>query len=257
MNDCEATIRPALSAALDEFYIEVDENSCRVVTPFRHHNDDLIRIWIRPLEDGYFEIRDYGETHAMLEIYGVSPDTDSRRPRLKKIKKQFELDAALEGEFKIKCPEEELGERILDAIQAIQAASYFIYTHTSQQPSRFKTQVDKFFEDQGYDFEKDFEVQGPDQDRTFDFSINHREPEVLIDTIHTNQEYTLGREADSVWVNWMQLKNKPYQHGVIIDDENGIEDDEILSAVHKNLDYYFRWSSKQEIIEKIPVKRPG
>lgn len=256
MNDCEATIRPALSDVLGEFYIEADENSCRVVTPFRHHNDDLIRIWIRSVEEDYFEIRDYGETHSMLEIYGVSPDTDSRRPRLKKIRKQFELNAALDGEFMLRCQEDVLGERILDMIQAIQAASYFIYTHTTQQPSRFKTKVGKFFEDTGYDFGSNFEVQGPDQTRVFDYSINHREPTVLIDTIHSNQEYTLRREADSVYVNWTQLKDSNYKHGVIIDDQNGIEDDEILSAIHDNLDYYFNWSTKTEITEKIPVSHP-
>lgn len=253
MNDCERVIRTALEGTLVEYDIRQEEGMCVVVTPFEHYNGDLIRLYIRRNQGDYLQIRDYGETSAMLRLYGVNPASPAREDRIEHIYDRFNVEPGL-GEVKLRAQEDNLGTRLQDAIQAVQAISYNIYTHTSRQPSRFRTQVETFLNDVGYDYNVGYKVQGETQPREFDFSINHREPNILLDTMHTNKEYNLKQQADTVMLNWHEIADTDYSHGVIIDNVNGITDDDILEGITTNLDYYFEWDNKKRITYEIPPK---
>ncbi|QLD89200.1 DUF1828 domain-containing protein [Natronomonas salina] len=254
MFDCTDTIRPALEDALDAFEIERDDNSCRVLTPFQQQNGDLVRLWIQPKAGDQLLIRDYGETFAMLELYGVNPKSDANKPRVRTIKKRFNLVDGFEGEIAAISPSAELGHRIVDVIQAVQAVSYLIYTHQTKQPSRFRTTVSEYLEGVGYDYKSPAEVQGATEPREFDIGINHREPMVLLDTVHSKRPYLLRQQVDRVKLNWWEIQDTDYSHGAIIDDVDGLYEDEIVDQLTDSLDYCFRWSNKEEITQEIPVK---
>lgn len=256
MVDCDDLIRPALSSTLDEFEISRDENSCQVTTPFRHSNGDLIRVWIQHIAEEYYSIRDYGETFAMLRLYGVNPMSDANTERVSDIRTEFGLETD-ETELVARAPADELGGQLLDVIQAIQAVSYLRYTHRSQPPSRFNSKVDAFLEDAGYSFEPGFTVPGETHSRTFDFGINHREPGVLLDTVHTSNEYTLRQQVDGVMLNWHEIQDEDYSHGALVDDVDGIYEEQILERIIDNLDYFFRWSEKERITQEIPITAEG
>lgn len=253
MDDCEDLIRPALSSVLDSFEIEQDENACRVVTPFQHSNGDLVTLWVRNVQGDYYVVRDYGETFAMLSLYGVDPDSDTRRNRIDAIRTRFGLEK-VEGELKLRASKSDLGDRVVDAIQAVQAVSHLTYTHRSQQQSRFRTKVEEFLSNAGYSYGTGFTVVGETHAREFDVSINHRHPTALIDTIHTNDKYNLARQVDGVMLNWHEIQSKDYDHGVIVDDVDGIYEGSLLDRLKENLDYFFRWSQREAITRKIPIK---
>jgi hypothetical protein len=45
-----------------------------------------------------------------------------------------------------------------------------------------------------------------------------------------------------------------YTHGVVVDDDDGIYDEDILHTLTDSLDYCFRWTEKERITQDIPVK---
>lgn len=253
MTDCEELIRPALSSVLDSYEIRPAESHCTVVTPFQHPNGDLITIHVQGREGDYYDIRDFGEVFAMLRLYGVDPSSRSRERRIEHIQDQFNLDN-VDGELKIRARESELGDRILDMVQATQAVTYLVYTHQTQQPSRFQTEVESFLTDVGYDYERTPTIKGETHSRDFAIGINHREPTILLDTIHSNDEYNLRQQADGVMLNWHEVHNLDYSHGVVVDNVDGVFEESILSSLIDNLDYFFTWNEKEAITQEIPVK---
>lgn len=253
MFDC-TDIQPALTEALNDFQIERDDESCRVVTPFQHHNGDLIRIWIQGKRGDLVMVRDYGETFSMLEMYGVNPRSDANKPRYKEVHQQFNLEEGFPAEIAAMATQDELATTILEVIQAIQATSRLMYTHQTRQPSMFRTTVAEYLDSVGYDFDTNVSIRGETHEREFDIGINHREPNVLLDTIHSKQKSPLKSQVDSVMLNWHEIKDDSFEHGAIIDDVDGIYDQEILDNVADKLDYWFRWDQKEEITQKIPVK---
>lgn len=252
MIDCNDLLRPALAGLADEFEISRDDTSCKVVTPFQHPNGDLIRIWVQEREKGKYLIRDYGETHSMLRIYGVDPETDARKEYISNIGARFSLSTS-GGEIKGKFGEDTVGMGVLNAIQAVLAVSYLIYTHQSQAPSRFRTKVHSFLEEHQYSFSEDYPVEGQTQRREFDFGINHREPKVLLDTIHAGQAYNLSQRADAIMLSWHEIQDTPYEYAAIVDDVDGVFDKDRLQGVIDNLDHFFRWTDRQAFTDEIPV----
>lgn len=253
MTDCTDLLQPAIEDVLGEFRIEPDESGCLVVTPFQHHNGDLVRLWIEPKRSDQQLIRDYGETFAMLELYGVNPKSDANKPRLREIRDQFNLTSGFEGELAAMVTTEPLGNRLLDVIQAAQAASYLMYTHQARQPSQFRTTVADYIQTVGYDYETNVSISGETEERRFDIGINHRSPQVLLDTIHSKRSWDLRNQVDRVKLNWYEIKSSSHSHGAVIDDVGGIYDDEIIAKIDE-LDYLFRWSEKEAISQQIPVK---
>ena len=251
MNDCIELLRPALNALADEYDIQRDGETCTIITPFELPNGDALRLYIRHDRGDLYYIRDYGETHAFLRLHGVNPEAGSRQERLDHIRDRFDL-VDVTDEIRLQASADTLGVRLADAIQAAFAVSYNIYTHKSQDPTQFATQVEAFLADEGYDYKTNYPVDGRTQKREFDFRINHRKPAVLLDTIHANDDAYLGNQADRVMVNSYEVSDRNYKHGVIIDDVHGIASDEILAPVIQSLDYSFTWQDKNTIIETIP-----
>lgn len=253
MNDCEEILRPALSEAAQLYSIESEKNFCKVVTPFQHSNGDLVTLWVQRKAGDFYQIRDHGETFAMLRLYGVDPHTSSREKRLEKIQSQFNLEETT-SEIRLRAPEGKLPQRLMDAIQAVQAISHLIYKHRTNQPTQFKSEVEDFLIDVGYSIETPYKTKGETQRREFDFGVNHRDPKVLLDTIHTNDEYNLKQQADNVLLNWHEIQSEEYKHGAIVDDVGGIYREDILDSIIDNLDYHFRWTEKERITQEITIK---
>lgn len=253
MFDCTDTLRPALDELLDAFEIKREDNSCRVVTPFQHHNGDLIRVWVQGKSGDRLLVRDYGETFAMLEVQGVNPNSDSNKPRIQSIRNRFNLASGQGGEVAVYTTPEELDTRICDVIQACQAISYLMYTHQSRQPSHFRTTVSEYLREVGYDLDTNVDVRGATQEREFDIGINHRDPNILLDTIHSNRKSAFRQQLDPVKLNWWEIQGTDYVHGVVVDDVDGKVDEEAANQLGESLDYYFKWSNKQRITQEIPV----
>lgn len=253
MVDCVGLIEPALEEAVGDFEIQPSEEGCLVKTPFQHPDGDLLTVWIEHQRGEYYTMRDYGETFAYLKLRGADPGSESRQNRIANIHKQFNLDSTA-GEIRIRAHQDELGSRLLDMIQSLLAVSHLVYTHRKQTPSRFNQTVSEYFESAGYDFESRVLVEGYSKPVEFDFGINHRSPETLLDTIHTNDKWDLERKADGVLLHWHEINDLEFKHGVIIDNVDGISNREILRPLEENLDYFFEWEYKEGITQEIPIR---
>lgn len=252
MTDCIQLLRPALNALNNEYDIQRDGEACTIITPFELPNGDALKLYIRHDRGDLYYIRDYGETHAFLRLHGVNPAAGSRQDRLEHIRDRYDL-VDVTDEICLQASADTLGVRLADAIQAVLAISYNIYTHQSQDPTQFATQVEAFLVDEGYEYKTDYPVDGKNQERKFDFRINHREPAVLLDTIHATDDAYLRNQADRVMVNSYEISERNFEHGVVIDDIHGITSDEILDPVDQSLDYFFTCQEQNRIVEEIPA----
>lgn len=252
MNNCREIVVPALESTLDEYEIASSGNFCRITTPFQHFNGDLVELWIRNHQGEKVSVRDRGETFAMLRLYGVDPEAKSRSERLEQICDQYDVTMS-ESEISVEGFQGELGQLILKAIQATLATSRLIYKHQSRPPVEFKTKVESFLYDSEYDFDVDYDVAGTASERTFDFSINSRSPVVLLDTLHSRTDAYLTQQVEHIMLNWHEVREKKFDHGVVLDDVESDFDEEDVADLKRNLDHFFEWSDRGEILDEIPI----
>lgn len=255
MNNCTEQLAPVIERLSDGFTIEKKKEHCQIITPFRHWNDDLITIYIRKARGTeYYVLRDYGQTHSMLKMYGVNLDNETRQKHIESINERFNLKD-VENEIQLESSESGLEYRILDLIQAMQSYSYLMYTFNPQPPQyNFKNVVSSQLTEWGYRPEEDYTVHGETEERKFDISINHRSPRVLMDTIHSSSTQYLKQQRETAKLNWHEIKNLDFQHAIVVDNEEGYYDESIFSQLRDSVDYYFEWDQRNEIKNQIAVK---
>jgi hypothetical protein len=254
MPDCTEILRPALEEHLDSYQIRQDQHECELVTPFQKPDGDLIRVWVRGIEANNYVITDYGETFAMLEMQGVNPQSRARSEDIERIWNRYSLSTA-NDEVRIETTVNQLPTRIFDAIQAIQAVSYLIYTHERRSRGEFNTEVEAFFDDVGYQYDRDFSAPGQNEERKFDFRINHRRPYIVVDTLHSTSRQYLKQQTETVKLNWHEIKEQSgIEHAAIVDDVNGEYDEATVGVLEERLDHFFRWQQKRQITQEIPVR---
>lgn len=253
MNECEDLIRPTLEEAVGEFTIQSVENGCEVETAFQHPDGDLVTVWVEHDRGDFYTIRDYGETFAWLSLRGVDPSTGSRQDHIANIHKQFDLESSA-GEIRVRAQGDEIGRRLLDTIQALLAVSHLTYTHRSHRPSRFKKTVGEYFESVGYNYQKNVSIEGTTIKRDFDFAINHRVPNNLIDTVHTNDPYDLENKAHELLLSWHELQDSEYRYGAIVDNVDGIYKQSTFEPLIDRLDYFFTWEDIEGITQEITIE---
>lgn len=253
MPDCQELIVPVLERTLDAYEIRSKDDHCKLITPFNHSFGDKIRFGIKNGKGDMFHLSDYGETFAMLELYGVGFNSEKQEGRLNKIQARYELEP-LKGEISLTCRKEDLDTGILRMIGAIHSISDLLYTHKAGQSSQFKSKVEGFLVDSGYHTQPNYQVKGITQSRVFDFAINHRKPNVLLDTIHASTEYDLGPQSDSVQLNWHEIKEEAYEHAVIVDDSDGEYVESKLRGLKDSLDYFYKWTNRSDLLDDIPVR---
>jgi len=253
MNNCSEVLISALESSLDSFQIDQEGEYCKITSPFQHSNGDLVTVWVTRLAGNTFAVRDRGETFALLRLYGVNPDANSRTDKVEMIANQFDVSTK-GGEIEATGKEANLGDLILNTIQASQAMSHLLFTHKASPSTQFDTKVDTFLNDSGYDYQAVYPVEGETDRVEFDFCINHREPTVLLDTIHSRTDPYLQQQVQRVMLHWHEIQGKSYDHAVLVDDVEAEPNRQILSRLVNNLDFYFTWSERKEILDKVPVE---
>ncbi|WP_158056540.1 DUF1828 domain-containing protein [Halorussus halophilus] len=248
MNGCDEAIRPALQEAFaTEAKIEsADENGCLVTLPFQRPDLDSITLLITQSENGYI-ISDEGRTFGMLYVLNVDISAETRKSRMKSIKELYDLDRA-KYEIRLRANEKELGTRIRDAIQAVQAISYLTYTRKSYSKNEFSDIVSAFLDKRGVDHERNDEVMGDVGKHIIDIRIRGDDP-IYIQTVSADSMSQARTKARRTALAWDDIFDKdPSIKRISVLDDERVADEEVDRLLFKYSDNYIPWSDKEELI---------
>jgi len=248
MKDCESQIRPALEGAFaNSIQIKADSEDCRITVPFERSDRDAVTLWIRENGDGYV-ISDEGETYGMLYLSNINIDQPRRRKRLESVKSRFDLDKA-EREIRIRTDQENLGARIIDAIQAVQSISYLTYTRQEYTKSDFKEDVGEFLTESGFYYTPHYDVQGASETHVVDFNIHDQPKLTFLEAIHAESPSSAKSIAERTGFKWTDIRraNADVNLIAVLDNESGEYDSRTETILENYSDHFIPWSAKDTI----------
>lgn len=244
MTNCEDLVWPALKSAFEEgVSISDEDGECRITVPFERADRDAITLWIQEQGDEYV-ITDEGETYGYLYLSNINLDQARREKRLSSTKKRYNLDSA-KYEVKLTTDKENLGFRLLDAIQAVQSVSYLAYTRRKYTQTDFKEDVGNYLEDEGYHFERNVDVQGDSEPHRVDFHVHNGKPTYL-DALHAEAVSTAKSMAERTAFKWIDIQagNPDVTTISVLDDESGEYNEEAVRVLSNYSDRYIPWSTR-------------
>lgn len=252
MTHCEDQIKPPLERAFSEaIKITEDNGDCHLIVPFERADRDAIELWVINQGDKYL-ITDEGETYGMLYLSNINLDQERRAKRLSAIKERFDLDKA-RREVQIRTTEEHLGERILDAIQAIQAISYLSYTRQKYSITDFRSDVGDLLTEEGFYYTPNQPVEGYSEEHIIDFNIHEQAQPTYLETIHSENASSaknMARRTAFKWSDIREVSNKAKMISVL-DNENGEFDAETETILENWSDAYVPWSNRDQLASVI------
>lgn len=248
MNKCNEAILPALKSAFAEAAdIENTDNGCIVTLPIQRPDLDSISLLVSETKNEYV-ISDEGRTFGMLYVLNIDLDVDSRSKRVSSIKEMYDLDNA-RYEIRLRSSEEELGNRIRDAAQAVQAISYLAYTRRSYSQNEFSDVVSDFLTKKGYEHERNQEVEGDAGKHIIDIRVQNEDP-IYIQTISADATSNARTKARRTALAWDDIFDKdPSVKRISLLDDEKVSDDEVDRLLYKYSDEYINWTAKDQLIQ--------
>jgi len=222
MNNCNSLIRPTLENAFSgNLFINEDGEDCCITLPLERSDGDFITLWVIKRGSRY-QITDEGETYGLLYLSNINLDQKRRNNRIQTIQERFDLDKAKE-EVSVIAEKEELGERILDVIQAVQAISYLTYTRRQYTQTDFRADVATFLSELGYRYDSNPDVKGISEPHRVDFSILDQDRPTYIEALHAEDISSAKAMAQRTAYKWNDINAEiPDSHRIsVIDDDSG------------------------------------
>jgi hypothetical protein len=161
------------------------------------------------------------------------------------------LDSA-KYEVRLTTDKENLGFRLLDAIQAVQSVSYLAYTRRKYTQTDFKEDVGNYLEDEGYHFDRNVDVQGDSEPHRVDFHVHNGKPTYL-DALHAEDVSTAKSMAERTTFKWIdiQARNPNVTTISVLDDESGEYNEEAVRILINYSDRYIPWSTRGTLADVI------
>lgn len=251
MTNCEDLVWPALKSAFEEnVSISDEDGECRITVPFERADRDAITLWIRQ-EGNDYVITDEGETYGYLYLSNINLDQSRREKRLSSTKQRYNLDSA-KYEIKLTTNQENLGYRLLDAIQAVQSISYLAYTRRQYTQTDFKDEVGGYLEGEGYHYERNVDIVGDSEPHRVDFHVHNGKPTYL-DALHAEDVSTAHSMAERTAFKWVDIQaaEPDVTTIAVLDDESGEYDERTVQILSNYSDRYIPWSTRGTLADVI------
>jgi hypothetical protein len=251
MTNCEDLVWPALKSAFEEgVSISDEDGECRITVPFERSDRDAITLWIRQ-EGNDYVITDEGETYGYLYLSNINLDQSRREKRLSSTKQRYELDRA-KYEVKLTTDRENLGYRLLDAIQAVQSISHLAYTRRQYTQTEFKDEVGNYIEGKGCHYERNVDIDGDSEPHRVDFHVHNGKPTYL-DALHVEDVSTAHSMAERTAFKWVDIQaaEPDVTTIAVLDDESGEYDERTVRILSNYSDRYIPWSTRGTLVEVI------
>lgn len=246
---CERLVRPDLKSAFGDSVMITDENgSCQVTVPFDRADQDVITLWIIEEGDRYI-VTDEGETYGMLYLSNIDLEQERREKRLESIQSRYGLDEA-KYEIRLHTGSEMLGQRILDAIQAVQSISYLSYTRRQYTMSDFREDVGEYLTEYEYQYSRNARIEGKTEDHRVDFDIVADKPAYL-EALHAENVSTARSMAQRTAYKWTDIQKTAPDITCIsmLDDESGEFDERTINILQEYSDAYIPWSKRNGLTD--------
>jgi len=254
MTGCDELIRPTLESAFtDATLISEDDGDCRITVPFERADGDIITLWIKRNGEKY-HITDEGETFGLLYLSNINIDQERRKQRVSTVKDRFGLNEA-KNEVRITTDRENIGRRILDAVQAVQALSYLTYTRRQYTQTDFRADVGEYLTEEGFHLDHNPEVSGTSENHRVDFALQNVEQPTYLEALHAEDISTSKSMAQRTMYKWVDIKQQvPNAVRIsVLDDESGEFGRETENILRNYSDHFFPWSYREEMAQTLHV----
>ena len=223
-----------------------------IVTPFLNHKNDMIELYVRQDENEKIVLSDGGNTFNELKLSGLDIDKSKKRlDEFNTILRSFGLHRGTDKEISIVTDVKKFPEVKHRLIQAILSIDDMFMLSEPKVESFFTEDVAVFFDLNDILFVKDTSFVGKSGfSHKFDFTlpkIKDRK-EVAIRAINKPRKDII---SGVMWTIEDMRTVRPNTDGlVIINDENGVNDD-IYQALNEYHIPYVSWSNKKEELPKL------
>lgn len=223
-----------------------------IVTPFLNHKNDMIELYVRQDENEKIVLSDGGNTFNELKLSGLDIDKSKKRlDEFNTILRSFGFHRGTDKEISIVTDVKKFPEVKHRLIQAILSIDDMFMLSEPKVESFFTEDVAVFFDLNDILFVKDTSFVGKSGfSHKFDFTlpkIKDRK-EVAIRAINKPRKDII---SGVMWTIEDMRTVRPNTDGlVIINDENGVNDD-IYQALNEYHIPYVSWSNKKEELPKL------
>jgi cytochrome c-type biogenesis protein CcmH/NrfG len=187
----------------------------------------------------------------MLYLSNIKLEQDRRRRRLESTKERFDLDKA-KYEIRLTASEDNLGDRILDAIQAVQSISSLALTRQRYTSSDFHDEVDDYLNSHGHHYERNVKVVGAVDDHRVDYRIQNGRP-IYMQALHAenaSSAHSMAIRTQWKWTDIAEAVSDVFRISVI-DDESGETDERADRILKEYSDAYVPWSQRSHLQETL------
>lgn len=261
MENCEEALHgPFQQAFLDQCRYEYDEDfgGCMMEVPLMRRNMDYIRLWIKPKEGGddnkKYIITDAGKTYASFYTANLNLDTDRRKRMITAVKNRYNLDRA-KYEVRIIANEMNLGERLLDAVQAVQSLSHLTITRQPRSQSSFQEDVYQYISEHELGVVEDITVRGSSQKWNVDMEVTNGHKS-YVKTLHsTSKSYANDRAKVDAYM-WVELNDigDDVEFVSVVDDVDGVIGEDSLRTLRSRADSVVPWSEREHLIGELTAQ---
>jgi hypothetical protein len=215
--------------------------------PFERSDGDLITLWIIEQGDSFI-ITDEGETYGMLYLSNIDIERESRKRRVDTIKERFGLEN-LNKEVRLLADENNLGSRIVDAVQAVQALSYLTFTRRQYTQTDFRADVRNYLKELGLRFDSNPMVSGMSEEHRIDFSVRGQTEPTYLQAHHAEDSSSAKTMATNTMYKFTDIRemNDEVFTISVMDDEAGEFGQDAERILDNWSDLYVPWSQKDRL----------
>lgn len=260
MEDCKKQLQePLKKAFFDECSYQYSEEfgGCILEVPFMRPNMDYIRLWVKTTsgtdERQEYVISDAGKTYSMLFAANLSLESTTQENTIKAVKRRYGLEKA-KYEIRLTADETNLGNRLLDGIQAVASLSHLTSHRRERSLFNFRESVVRYVSENGLMVDENKIVEGRSRNWTVDLEAKNGHKS-YVGTIHGDNKYQADRQATKTAFMWVELNElvREIDFISVVDDLDGEIGEDSLNMLRDRSDSVVRWSEKEQLIQKLKV----
>lgn len=225
-----------------------------ITTPHSYSDGDFVELFLEQLGD-QFRISDLGETARKLELYKFNWKTKQARSLFSHIINSTGVSSSRGALYVTLATNENIGEKVIDLVQAIQQTDNLIFTVQKYATQVFRDDVEGFLRKEGFEPELNYQIEGESgMPWRVHFYLNHNN-NILLKALSASSKGGAKYQISTTYTAYDDIKKRHPQlvRSIILDDETPeIWDLELTHLAEAVIDVDIGyWSKRDDFATKL------
>ncbi len=248
MNVCETLINSYLVTLKQDFDCHAEGEFMVLTTPYSYPDGDTIELFIKS-EGDKIKISDLGETIRRLALLDLDiTKGKSRRALFAHIINSTGVSSK-RGALYAVCTPPEVGERIIDLLDAVRQTSSLVFSLRSYPAKTFRDDVEAFLRARRFEPELNYSIEG-DSGRSWKvhFYLNSRR-NILIKALSATTKGGADYQVLATYAayNDIKLRYKEMNRVAVLDDTFPVWDAEAQRLIQQITELKVFWSDREQL----------